>query len=130
MNISPINNNQTNFNGKIITKGHWTNYLENAFVNNPEVKKMASGDKNIIGKMSLRYASRGHSQHFAGEELFKLSISSEKENPTFVEKVKSFFGLSPKVNISEHYHSETGTHILMRNRINASAYGDRLDLKY
>lgn len=130
MNIAPINNNQTNFNGKILTKGHWTNYLENAFVNNPEVKKMASGDKNIIGKMSHRYASGKHYEHFKGEELFKLSITTEKENPTFMDKVKSFFGFSPKVNLSEHYHSESGTQILMRNRIDASTYGDELDLKY
>lgn len=130
MNISPINNNQTNFNGKIITKGHWTNYLENAFVNNPEVKKMASGDKNIIGKMSHRYASRKSFEHFKGEELFKLSISTEKENPTFMDKVKSFLRLSPKVNLSKHYHSEIGTHALMRNRIDAGTYGNKLDLKY
>lgn len=30
MNILPVNNNpQTNFNGRIITKGAWTPYLKN-----------------------------------------------------------------------------------------------------
>lgn len=130
MNISPINNTQTNFNGKIITKGHWTTYLENAFTNNSEVKKMASGDKNIIGKMSRKHATRGNCQHYEGQELFKLSILSEKENPTFWEKVKSFFGFSPKVNLSKHYHSEAGTQALMRNRINAHMYENKLDLRH
>lgn len=128
MNITPITNNQTNFDGKILTEGHWMPYLKESFINNPEVQKMASGSHDIIGSLSCKTARKNTNRYYQGQKLFKLSIRAQKENPTLLDKIKSRFGLLPKVNVTKHYHSDAGIKILMEGRVNAEKYKDRLNL--
>ena len=51
MNITTINNNNTNFNGKLITKGKASEYLKNEILKNTELKKLASGENDILVKV-------------------------------------------------------------------------------
>lgn len=128
MNISPINSNETNFSGRILTKGNWTESLKNTFLENPEVQKMAAGNHDIVGVMSQKRASGRSYRHSKGQPLYKLSITSRPENPSILDRVKEFFGFSPKVKVTDHYHSDIGTYSLMKNRISAYRYKDRLNL--
>ena len=121
MNILPINNANTNinpnFSGKIITKGSWVNYMKNSFIENPELKKLAQGEYNIVGNMSAKEASGFSRRYFPEQSLFKLKITAEKENPTFLDRIKTFLGLNRSYKVTHHYHSEGTTTIAMQNRI-------------
>lgn len=123
MNISPINNDsQTNFNGKIITKGKWTESLKKEFLQNKEIQKIASGKYDIIGHMSRKKTD-------ALIPVFKLEVEAISEKPSKMEKLKSFLGLTDVVALSDSYHTEMGTSCLMENRLKAKHIAKLLNIE-
>lgn len=130
MNILPINNStNTNFNGRVLVKGNCTEYLERNFLNLPEVKKLASGKYDIIGKFLYRKAHWLYDKrHYPGEDTYKLKLIAQKENPTFLDRIKGFLGLNPSVEVTRSYHCEGTTELLMRQRINCDKYKTRLKI--
>ena len=131
MNIAPINNanTNTNFSGKVITKGSWYNYMKEAFIQNPELKELAKGDYNIIGNMSSKKATSFSKKHYQGQALFKLKITAEKENPTLMDKIKYFLGLNKSYKVTRNYHSENTVDTAMENRIKADKIKKALGLE-
>ena len=132
MNIAPINNANTNmntnFSGKVIAKGKWFDYMKNSFLENPELKELAKGEYNIVGNMSAKRASSLSNKHYPGQPLFKLKITAEKENPTFLDRIKTFLGLDKSYKVTRHYHSESTTEMAMQNRINGERIKKALGL--
>lgn len=128
MYIQSINNNNFNFNGKIKTKGKWQPYMENFFRENPEVREMANGHRDIIGIMHCKQPSAIERERFLRGNKYKLTIMSTPENPSFLDKIKMKFGLMPKVNVSKNYHSSVTTIDYMESRIKADKYKEPLKL--
>ena len=129
MNINTINSTNPNFNGRILTKGRWPEGLKKSFLENPEVNKIAQEAKyDIIGKMSSMRAKRNDFKHYYGEPLFKLTLIAKKENPTFIDKVKAFIGLLPKVKITRNYHCESSMESIMSKRLKATRIKEKLDI--
>ena len=122
MNISPINSNNTNFKGKVIIKGTWTQELKDAILNNAEVKQLAAGKKDIIAHMKSKRAPKKDMWHYPKQPLYSLSLMSRSEEPSFWEKVKTFFNVLPKINVTRAYHSETGMLSIINQRIKAKRY--------
>ena len=126
MEIRQVNN--VNYTGKIITKGKWTQTLAQAFTDNPEVKKLASGKYDIIGKMTAVKTHPYDVNHLLDESLYSLSISAKKENPSLLDRVKSFLGLQPKANITINHHGEDKMLKIMDKRIKADTLGKKLNI--
>ena len=124
MNITAIKNSQ-NFNGKIIKTGNWTKNLETVFDKNHELEKLNLKDKNIVAKMSSSWRYR---KLYGAEPVYKLSLTSVPEKPTFVDRIKKFFGCFPSVKLSKDYHSEFGNEIMIETRINVSRLAKQLKL--
>lgn len=102
------NNNTPVFNGKIITKGpDWTPRLKEAFQNSKAVKNLASGKKDVVGRLRISFANYNDVNHYPDEELFRLSIEMKDPKASIKEKVKSFLGLN-KHYVNNHFHSESG----------------------
>ena len=102
------NNNTPAFNGRIITKGvDWTPRLKKAFQNSKAVKDLASGEKDVIGRLKTSFANYDDVNHYPDEELFRLSIEMKDPKASFMEKVKSFLGLNKRY-VNTHSHSEGG----------------------
>ena len=116
---TPINTNQNNtpsFNGKIIVKGkQWNDALLEAFEKSEGIKQLASGEKDVIGRLKTKYASERDYNHFSGQTLYKLNVEMRSPKPSFKEKVKSFFGISQKTYLTRHYHSEVGLKDIIHN---------------
>lgn len=126
MNITPINNANPNFNGKIITKGAWTQFLWENFNNNPEVIKLASGKNDIIAKMSRKYAGVNDMNHFVGEEIYKLTLKTLPEKANIFDRIK--FWLTPPVKVTKAYHCESSMKRLFERRIDANRYAKKLNI--
>lgn len=124
MNITAINNSQ-NFKGKIIKTGDWTKNLETVFDKNTELEKLNLKDKNIVAKMSSSWRYR---KQYGAEPVYKLSLTSVPEKPTFVDRIKKILGCFPSISLSKNYHSEHGNEIMIENRINASHLTKQLKL--
>lgn len=123
MNIQSVNNKgNASFGGRIITKGQWTNGLSEYFKNNQEVQKLASGDYNIIAKMSKKISGTNDRNHAAGLPIYKLTLKAIPEKSSLWEKFKLLFGLSPKIKVTRHHHMEPSMKHLMDERINADKY--------
>lgn len=122
MNISPINNNNMNFQGKIITKGTWTKELKETFLNNSEVKQLASGKKDIIALMKFKRAPKNDVMHFTRQPLYSLTLMSRPENPSFWDKIKTFFNLLPKIDVTYNYHGEASMQNIIAQRIDAENF--------
>lgn len=129
MNISEINSISPNFNGKIITKGKITPYLQDEILNNKELQKLASGEKDILVRIKNKKERNYHVNHAKGEMLYRLSVESKKQNETLADKVKSFLGLTTKVNLSKAYHSEVSTASIIKKRINAKFLAKKLNIE-
>ncbi len=129
MNISPINNTNTSFNGKIITKGTWPGYLKKNFIENPEIIKLASGDSDIVGKMLYRKAiGFFDKKHYPGQNTFKLKIYAQNEKPTLKEKLINFLGLNKTFDVTRHFHSIYTTERMMDLRIKADKIKNALGI--
>lgn len=129
MNIQLINNrSNTSFGGKIITKGQWTKHLAEHFINNHEVQKLASGDYNIIGKMSEKISSTNDLNHVAGLPIYKLTLKAISEKSSLWENFKLLFGLSPKIKVTRYHHTEPSMKRLIDERINADKYSKILGI--
>lgn len=128
MNVTPINKNQTTFNGSIITKGHWSKSLLREFLDNPQTQMLANGEYDIIARMSTRKSKHHTMTHAKGEPLYKLTLEAQKGNSPFINSIKSFLGLTSKIEVTRNYHSEDSMEDLMRKRINAKKYADYLDI--
>lgn len=128
MNIQPINNSSLNFSGKIITRGKWPVTMINAFEFNPEVQKLASGEFNIIGKVSRKKPSKDDIYHYENERLYKLSIIAMPEKATLMDNVKYLFGMLPKINLTQKYHSDATMVNLMKERIQFNSYKEKLGI--
>ena len=127
MNITPINNSQTNFSGRIITKGKWTPDLKKAFLENEEVAKLASGEHNIIGRMSRKKA--GQDLHHAPSQIvYRLELEALNENASIFNRIKSFLGLGKTVKVSNGFHTDLGTECIIEDRINAKKMAERLEI--
>ncbi|MBE7703293.1 MAG: hypothetical protein E7Z89_04500 [Cyanobacteria bacterium SIG28] len=119
-------NNKISFNGNIITKGKWTPVLKETFINNEEVKKLASGKHDIIGRMSKQKACAHDIYHDRGENLYKLTLEATS---SVSDKIKSFLGLNKKsVKIMQNYHSEDSTSRIMTKRINSDTIAKKLNI--
>ena len=129
MNITAINNTNTNFNGKILTQGKASQYLKNEILNNTELKKLASGENDIIVKIKNKKENGYHVNHAKGETLYQLSIEARKEKPSLVDKVKSFLNIVPHAKISQNYHSEDTLVTLMKERLNAQKFAKKLNIE-
>ena len=116
MYIQPINTNtQTNFNGRIITKGKWPQKTIEFFNQMPEIVNASKGEYNIVGNM---HQKKVPTHPFDDDEIrFKLTITAEKENPTFVDKIKYFLGLTPKLKVTQHHHREHRYPHLLQERL-------------
>lgn len=113
MNINPINpTNQTtmnNFKGKIVKKGPWPKYLAEKFDCHHAFKDIGNKDFNIVATIHSKKAKKGDLRHTAGQNLYKLTLTAEKEKPNFIEYIKYKLGMNKKLELSEHYHSVDGT---------------------
>ena len=125
MNILPINNNP-NFNGRIIKKGHWTNDLNTVFENNPEVQKLRQRKRNIIAHMSN--SKKKYSPCCRLEDVYKLTLTSVPPQPTLWDKIKLFFGCMPSISLTRHYHREFSTENLIRWNIDSKTFAEKLKL--
>ena len=105
---------QPAFNGRIITKGPWTKTLKDAFLNSKGINDLASGEKDVIGRLKYKSAPMYDYNHMWGETVFKLSLEMKSPKSSLKERVKSMLGLSRKV-INRYYHSEDGMISIMRN---------------
>lgn len=116
MHIKSINNSNPNFNGSYCFKGPWTATMRET--TEPLLKELAKGNKDIIANMSTKrtFFSRFHK---FGEVLYKPSIIAQKENMTFIEKIKNKLGILPKreTEITSHYHRESSTQRLLKERL-------------
>ena len=110
MNITPMNNTNVNFNGKIITKGNWPKNLKKQFVENTAINNFANNSKSdIIGIMSAKTSSKYDIYHDPGERLFKLTLVTTKEKPSIIETIKNALGIyseADKQNITHAFHRE------------------------
>lgn len=123
MNMQLINNrNNISFSGKIITNGEWTERLSERFKSNQEVQKLASGDYNIIAKMSKKLSGNNDQNHIAGLPIYKLTLKAIPEKTSLWERFKFVFGLSPKIKVTRHHHIEPSMELLIDERINADKY--------
>lgn len=130
MNINPINQsipNATSFEGKIITKGKWPEVLREEFTNHYAFRNIEKSNYNIIGKMKTT-KSKGDVNHMEGQKLYKLVLSAQKEKPTLSEKILYFLGLTPKIEVTRHYHSYDGMSRLMLKRIKPESLKNGLDI--
>ncbi len=128
MNILPINTStNTNFNGKVITRGTWPIGADTFFETMPEVVNAAKNSKyNIIGKMHCK--STQDSPFYSKILRYKLTISAEKENPTLFDKIKNLLGLNPKMKLSQHHHREDRYPEMLTNRIKENTLTEKLGL--
>ena len=130
MDISAINNSNPNFNGRIITKGPWPKYLKNVFTENPEMKKLASGNSDIVGKLKTKcsiFSYEGKS--FTGGYIYKIEIYAKKEKPTLKDKIMKFLGLRPTISLTKNYNGINTTETCIKNKINAKEYSQKLGIK-
>ncbi len=128
MNISPINNYQnTNFNGKVITRGHWPEGVDRYFQSMPQVVEAAKNSRyNIVGKMHKKTLQ---DYPFYDEiTRYRLTISAEKENPTLLDRIKNFLGLNPKIRLSQHHHRGERYPEMLEDRIKNNTLTERLGL--
>lgn len=137
MRITQINNqssihttdNNSNFRGKILTRGEWTPRLEKAFLNNPEINEVANKTNlNIIGVMAEKLADGSNQKHYPNQSLYKLTLKTEKDKPTLVDKIKDFFGLNKELKITKNYHSEYSMENLIIPFISTKKIEKDLDL--
>lgn len=128
MNIQQINSSTPNFNGKIITRGKWPTVMKNAFEFNPEIEKLASGEFNIIGKVSRRKPFKDDFYHYENDRLYKLSIIAMPEKATLMDNIKYLFGMLPKINLTRNYHSSATMIDLMKERIKFNSYKEKLGI--
>lgn len=130
MNVLPINNsncaNYTNFNGKVITKGKWPHILEKRFRLNTEVQKLAAGEYDIIGNLSHKISNGKDKKHYKGQNIYKVSIQALKENASILDRIKMFFGLAPKENLSKNYHSLDTSIDVIDTRVNSENLKEKL----
>lgn len=119
MNISPINNTNLNFNGKVITKGSWTPALKKAFQENIEVRNVAQkSNYDIIGILTRMRTPKNDLEHFQGDNLYKLTIAAMNEKPTWKEKLNAIFNkYDHKAEVTENYHSEEGIVQIMESAL-------------
>ena len=128
MNIQPINSVDSNFKGKIITRGCWTRHMNSVFKDNPEVIKLASGEYNIIGRMRSIKATEDDFYHHKNEKLYKVSIVAMPEKSTILDNIKYLFGLLPKVSLTEDYHSAATTLDVIKERIHFNSFKEKLGI--
>lgn len=129
MNITPIqmaNTNSSNqaFTGKIAVKGHWPQSLKKAFLNSNGIKQLADEGYNVTGSLSHRKSKDSELIHAYRENLYKLKLNVQKENPTFLDRIKNLVGLST-YKINNEHHSEN-TIEGMLERVSASFYHERM----
>jgi len=129
MNITPIQMTNTSssnqaFTGKIAVKGHWPQRLKKAFLNSDGIKQLADEGYNVTGSLSHRKSKDSEQIHAYRENLYKLKLNVQKENPTFLDRIKSLVGLSTyKIN-NEHHSANTIE--LMLKRVSANFYHKRM----
>ncbi len=130
MNILPINNNSnTNFNGRILTIGHgWNEKIKNAFVENSEIKKLAEGKVDIIGKLRTRRAEYGDFNHCLNEPLYKFDLMVGKSKSPIINKIAAYLGILPKVKMVRGYHGEDSFISRLNNRPNAEQLKSRFKI--
>ena len=81
----------------------WNKYLAERVSNNEVLNALAEKqNSDIFVFQSMRIAPSTKKLHYAGEPLYKIFIA--KEDPSFLGKIKQFFGLN-KVGLSKGYHS-------------------------
>lgn len=128
MHILPLNNN-TSFQGKIITKGKgWNNNIKKAFESNPDVQSLAN-KHNVIGYLSTKKASPMDIYHVPGENLYQLNLSLCKEKPSLIDRFKTTFKLLPTVEITHYHHSEETFIQKLARKIKADEIKKMLDIK-
>lgn len=128
MYIQPINtDNSTNFNGNIITRGKWPAGTKEVFNQMPEIIEAAKGKYNIIGKMHKKVVQAHPFDDEAAR--FQLTISAEKENPSFLDKIKYVLGLTPKLKTTQHHHREHRYPQLLEERLSKRDILKELGLK-
>lgn len=116
MNVNPINQPITtnqNFEGKIIKRGPWPKYLAEKFDCCHTFSNIKNKDFNLVATIHTKKADNTDKRHIAGQNLYKLVLTAEKEKPSFIESLKYMFGFNKKLELSENYHSVDST----KNRI-------------
>jgi hypothetical protein len=133
MNVNPINQPtivapQT-FKGKILTKGAWPKHLADEFKNHYVFKNIGEKDYNIVGTMLTKKVKKPSLKYFQGQNLYKIVLSAEKENPTKLQELQYKSGMNAKLELSEHYHSDDGTSKLMLQRIKPESIKKALNIE-
>ena len=131
MYILPTNNNSQppSFAGQLILNGKYNKAFDKALRSNSEISKLVSGEKDIVAKISSRKAKHYTLNHFKGETLYKLAFEARSANPTILDKIKSYVGLFPKVNLSTHYHSEDTIVDMIEKRVDAKKCAKALNIE-
>ncbi len=129
MNITPIQMTNTNasnqaFTGRIAVKGHWPQRLEKAFLNSDGIKQLADEGYNVTGSLSHRIAKDTDQVHAYRENLYKLKLNVQKENPTILDRIKSLVGLSTHKINNNHHSANTIEEML--NQVSANFYHERM----
>ena len=98
----------TNFNGKIITKGSkWKTQIKEAFESENAIKQFLEKhpDKDVVGYLSEKKVRKNNVYHFKGQKIYRLSIAIRNTDASLFEKIKTSLGLLNKKNVTQHYHS-------------------------
>jgi len=109
-----INNVNTNFSGRLYLKHpeKWTRNIKRAILTNESIKEKLL-DYDIIGEIHTKIEKKQppyYVFHRQGDPIFKIKLTVQDENPTFLEKLKGLFGKKKQYKINpRRYHSERTT---------------------
>jgi len=113
MNIFNQQQMNMNFSGKLIIKGKAPyEGLESTLLENPAVDEFLKSDRNLVVKVKKHIIE-------TMQPRYNVAVSTEKENPNVIEKIKYQFGLNKSMHISNAYLSETKINKCLDKRINS-----------
>ena len=107
MNVSPINNNNTNFQGNIIiskSAKHYPRFVDK-LMSLDSFKKLAE-DRDVVVRVDRKLAE--DEIHFWHEPVFKIKISILDEGSKF-DRFMDKIGQIARQNITQNYHAEKDT---------------------
>ena len=106
MYISQINNNDIGFGGKVVVKKQkkWPGKILNEIKTSQHIKNL-SKENDVVVRLNRTLADYYDVRYWDYTPLFKVKISLLKEN-SIIDKVKDFFGIIPRISITQNYHSD------------------------
>ena len=129
MNINPINHtNSTSFNGKLILKGNWPKHLADELKEHYAIKQIAKSEYDVVATMLSKKATKNTDSYSKGEQIYKVILSAIKEKPTKQEKLNYKSDNYPKIELSEHFHSDESTASILLKKIKPEVLSKNLNI--